>query len=141
MLFIFSTPELIRHLWQLKTIVFLHQCLICSVPLTSPGDKLTALVCHLTKIVNEPISLQTQVQLKSDLGVQPICLGFWGTNLAPLSFSCIFSHSSTEQRELPNFKVLIIKRVVSIQQIFLCCHWGLKTISEKEKKMCPRPIL
>ncbi len=23
-LFIFSTPELIRHLWQLKTIVFLH---------------------------------------------------------------------------------------------------------------------
>ncbi len=33
MLFIFSTPKLIRHLWQLKTIVFLHQYLICSVPL------------------------------------------------------------------------------------------------------------
>jgi hypothetical protein len=29
--FIFSTPELIRHLWQLKTIVFLHWCLICAV--------------------------------------------------------------------------------------------------------------
>ncbi len=28
MLFIFSTPVLIRHLWQLKTVVFLHQCLI-----------------------------------------------------------------------------------------------------------------
>ncbi len=28
MLFIFSAPVLIRHLWQLKTVVFLHQCLI-----------------------------------------------------------------------------------------------------------------
>jgi hypothetical protein len=32
MLFIFSTPELIRNLWQLKTAVFLHWRLICSVP-------------------------------------------------------------------------------------------------------------
>jgi hypothetical protein len=24
MLFIFSTPVLIRHLWQLKTVIFLH---------------------------------------------------------------------------------------------------------------------
>jgi hypothetical protein len=31
MLFIFSTPVLIRHLWQLKTVVFLHWCLICPV--------------------------------------------------------------------------------------------------------------
>ncbi len=31
MLFIFSTPVLIRHLWQLKTVVFLHWCLICAV--------------------------------------------------------------------------------------------------------------
>ncbi len=28
MLFIFSTPVLIRNLWQLKTVVFLHWCLI-----------------------------------------------------------------------------------------------------------------
>jgi hypothetical protein len=34
MLFIFSTPVLIRHLWQLKTIVFLRWCLICTVLLT-----------------------------------------------------------------------------------------------------------
>jgi hypothetical protein len=32
-LFIFSTPELIRHLWQLKTAIFLHWCLLCAVPL------------------------------------------------------------------------------------------------------------
>ncbi len=31
MLFIFSMPVLIRHLWLLKTVVFLHWCLICSV--------------------------------------------------------------------------------------------------------------
>ncbi len=34
MLFIFSTPVLIRHLWQLKTVVFLHWCLIRAVLLT-----------------------------------------------------------------------------------------------------------
>jgi hypothetical protein len=31
MLFIFSTPVLIRHLWQLKTVVSLHWCLIHAV--------------------------------------------------------------------------------------------------------------
>ncbi len=31
MLFIFSTPELSRHLWQFKTVVFFHRCLICFV--------------------------------------------------------------------------------------------------------------
>jgi hypothetical protein len=31
MWFLFSTPVLIRHLWQLKTVVFLHWCLICAV--------------------------------------------------------------------------------------------------------------
>ncbi len=31
MLFNFSTPVLIKHLWQLKTVVFLHWCLICAL--------------------------------------------------------------------------------------------------------------
>jgi hypothetical protein len=31
MLFVFSTPVLIRHLWQLKTIVFVYCCLIFAV--------------------------------------------------------------------------------------------------------------
>ncbi len=34
MLFIFSTAELIRNLWQPKTVVFLHWCLKCAVPLS-----------------------------------------------------------------------------------------------------------
>ncbi len=33
MLFFFWTPQLIRNLWQLKTAVFLHSCIICAVPL------------------------------------------------------------------------------------------------------------
>ncbi len=32
----FLTPVLIRYLWQLKTVVFLHWCLICAVPLAEP---------------------------------------------------------------------------------------------------------
>jgi len=31
----FLTPVLIIYLWQLKTVVFLHWCLICAVPLCS----------------------------------------------------------------------------------------------------------
>jgi len=31
MLFIFSTPMLIRHHWELKTIVFLHCYMWCSI--------------------------------------------------------------------------------------------------------------
>ncbi len=31
--FIVQVPGLIRHLWQLKTVVFLHWCLICAVVL------------------------------------------------------------------------------------------------------------
>ncbi len=34
MFFIFSTPVLIRHLWQLKTVVFLHWSLIHAVQYT-----------------------------------------------------------------------------------------------------------
>ncbi len=35
MLLIFSTLVFIRHLWQFKTVVFLHWCLIRALPLTS----------------------------------------------------------------------------------------------------------
>jgi hypothetical protein len=38
MLFIFSTKELIRNLWQFKKVVFLHWCLIRAVPLYPKSD-------------------------------------------------------------------------------------------------------
>jgi len=34
-MFIFSTPVLIRHLWQFKTVVFLHWCVMGAVLLTN----------------------------------------------------------------------------------------------------------
>ncbi len=39
----FSTPELIRNLWQLKTAVFLHWCLICVVPIDIERPKIDCL--------------------------------------------------------------------------------------------------
>ncbi len=39
MSFIFSTPVLIRHLWQHKTVVFIHWCLICAVLFLIYGRK------------------------------------------------------------------------------------------------------
>jgi hypothetical protein len=39
MLLIYSTPVLIRHLWQLKTIIFLHWFLICPVLLVATPPK------------------------------------------------------------------------------------------------------
>ncbi len=43
----FLMPVLIRHLWQLKTVVFLHWCLLCTVPLV--GAKHGAACKHKTK--------------------------------------------------------------------------------------------
>jgi hypothetical protein len=40
MLFIFSTPVLIRQLWQLKTVIFLHWFLIRAVLLPRNGSTL-----------------------------------------------------------------------------------------------------
>ncbi len=48
MLFIFSTPLLIRHMWQLKTVLFFHWCLIHAVLLplilTTGLSKVTKLI-------------------------------------------------------------------------------------------------
>ncbi len=40
MLFIFSTPVLMRHLWQLKAVVFMHRCLIRYVLMTLISEKI-----------------------------------------------------------------------------------------------------
>ncbi len=53
MQFIFSTPVLIRYLWQLKIVVFLHWCLICAVLFKSDHkDKSGAsFCCKMTALV------------------------------------------------------------------------------------------
>ncbi len=48
MLFIFSTPVLIRHLWHLKKVVFLHWGLIWAVPLAKLTNTTNTAVLILT---------------------------------------------------------------------------------------------
>ncbi len=44
----FSTPVLIRHLWQLKTVVFLHWWLIHAVPLANLGPYTQSFIYFIT---------------------------------------------------------------------------------------------
>jgi hypothetical protein len=72
MLFIFSTPEFIRHPWQLKTFVLLHWCLICTVPLACLicSDKWHLIERHEAKVI-EPASALPQDEdsrRRNDLG-------------------------------------------------------------------------
>ncbi len=48
MLFIFSTPELIRNLWQLKTAVFLHWCLFRALPIEHVKSNFYTLVRQIS---------------------------------------------------------------------------------------------
>ncbi len=53
----FSTPELIRQQWQLKTIVFLHWCLICTVLLAivfDPGMPFQLSVVQHSRVGSRP---------------------------------------------------------------------------------------
>ncbi len=92
MLFIFSTPELIRHLWQLKTIVFLHQYTICSVPLfknqrKSLTDSLLAMVSLLNAkcgIFTSPTSPLNSAPMISVLS--PLSIVSWGLCVFSLNF-------------------------------------------------------
>jgi hypothetical protein len=50
MLFTFSAPVLIRHLWQLKTVIFLHRCLIGAVQIGS-SQVTHQIVASLTTVI------------------------------------------------------------------------------------------
>ncbi len=53
MLFIFSTLELIRNMWQLKTAVFLHWCLLHAVPLNRTFVQFSYFIDGTTEIGTE----------------------------------------------------------------------------------------
>ncbi len=60
MLFVFSTLELNRNLWQFKTVVFLHWCLICAIPLPTflnDLDGFLASLCHLIMQIKKTFTL------------------------------------------------------------------------------------
>ncbi len=48
MLFIFSMPVFIRHLWPHKTVVFMHWCLIRAVLLHSTKEPKTSNRAHIS---------------------------------------------------------------------------------------------
>ncbi len=79
MLFIFSTPVLIRHLWQLKTVIFLHWCLMHAVlfvgEIHSQGTY--QMVCWKIKT-----NLQTHFHelfktITFSVNLQKLCSSFW----------------------------------------------------------------
>ncbi len=60
MSFIFSTPVLIRHLWQLKKVVFLHWFLICALLLLrSFARKALTLKTTSVRTVQKPSGLSS----------------------------------------------------------------------------------
>jgi hypothetical protein len=63
MLFIFLTPVLIRHLWKLNTVVFLHWCLIHAVLLMFERIIYSFHGSKLTKSVKKKVS-KTQMMTR-----------------------------------------------------------------------------
>ncbi len=60
MLFIFSTPVLIIHLWQLKTVVFQHRHLICAVLLKAIRTKYFAKTNEMVMILTTKVKKKQQ---------------------------------------------------------------------------------
>jgi hypothetical protein len=55
---------LIRHLWQLKIVVFLHWCLICAISLTiviSDACTTISIVNNASRIVLDDVSVPLQI--------------------------------------------------------------------------------
>ncbi len=71
MLFIFSIPVFIRHLWQLYTVVFMHRCLICVVLLMNALANCSLLL--ITKV--ESFAGQMAEGLKGSIGLTKETLG------------------------------------------------------------------
>jgi len=69
MLFIFSTPVVIRHLWQLKTAVFLHRCLISAVLLLQRVPRKSTIPVSIVKLflIDTPI-----LKLQPDIITPPL---------------------------------------------------------------------
>jgi len=100
MLFIFSIPVLIRHLWQLKTDAFLHWCIICTLLLwvTSPFFVVKSLVIRcIVKYFADffpPKNLGKTVLSKFDWFLSGFCF-------SPLSgFSSSFDSIQAKNRDV-----------------------------------------
>jgi len=90
----FSTPEINRNLWQLKTAVFLHWCLICALPLSPSSVTKSIVFCHLDVVENRLFlsmgSLRSTVLASINRNLKSIIINDWP--ILPNILSC---HSPT----------------------------------------------
>ncbi len=73
--FIFSTPVLIRYLWQLKAVVFLHWCLILTVLLYLVWNRLRRerFSCVIV-VTSQPVSIPVQANETCSLRCYAFCI-------------------------------------------------------------------
>jgi hypothetical protein len=83
---LFSAPVLLRHLWQLNTVVFLHWCRICAFPFISyEENKVLNMVpdsvrqFHSLSMGETLIYSDCQVEPKSVSFSQPYCQLFFSS--------------------------------------------------------------
>ncbi len=83
MYFIFSTPVLIRHLWQLKTVVFLHGCLYVAfyLPITLALGSIVRCLCF-DRSIKCPIGLATPASPRNQCCHGFIIGLFWSSSCA-----------------------------------------------------------
>ncbi len=143
MLFIFSTTVLIKHLWQLKILVFLHWFLICAVPLGA---------CN---ILNSKNNVLKEVNLSNSLlyfcfkktqFVKPSCCvkGFYHSNPYDESHPgwpdwAIFSNSATigsseSSPKMATFSFIFLIQFLhsylnkKFQNIFCCWYFQVSKV-------------
>jgi hypothetical protein len=105
MLFIFSPPELFRHLWQLKTVVFQHWYLKCAVLLTSKKKRLRPPAMYPTLVYT--YSMYAESKYKRCGAAKKI------------SASCENASSAMFLRRHKLFPNVIIPNVIFLNVIFL----------------------
>jgi hypothetical protein len=107
MLFIFSTPVLIRHLWQLQTILFQHWCVICALPLVTKPVRLSyfSYSCPSEPPYVKPLALPSKIRLGWKLLAVTSTLAYYATVLFTDVKKCYSSG--------PDLSVIITKKIAN----------------------------
>ncbi len=123
MLFIFSTPVLIRHLWQLKTVFFLHWCLIFAVLLVSLCSTLTAHVCSLSMWMKWSLWREVVILLYG-LIYHVLIRHLWRlkTVFSCTSVSCVLFYCISTLM-LSNIIIYRFSHCLSIEPAIFCIKW------------------
>ncbi len=134
-MFIFSTPVLIRPLWQLKTVVFLHGCLICAVLLYATVEHCCNFSLNLKWTPPSPIISQWDILKTFTKGLKK-----WQGRILPSSIPCLlYSVEFNKALAPPNSKLHKIK-FYNLEHWKMCWRQqkrGSRLLnSEKNKQSC-----